>query len=49
MITRIYHIMLWECSLRDDEIPSQHLIQLWIGKGFLDKYDNIQETRNQGA
>ena len=39
------------CSLfpEDDQIPSRHLIQLWIGEGFLDEYDDIQEARNQGG
>ena len=39
------------CSLfpEDYEIPSKHLIQLWIGEGFLDEYDDIQEARNQGG
>ena len=39
------------CSLfpEDDQIPSEHLIQLWIGEGFLDEYDDIQEARNQGG
>ncbi|KAJ9673015.1 hypothetical protein PVL29_026337 [Vitis rotundifolia] len=38
------------CSLfpEDYEIHHQDLIQLWIGEGFLDEYDNIQEARNQG-
>ena len=39
------------CSLfpEDYQIPSKHLIQLWIGEGFLDEYDDIQEARNQGG
>ena len=39
------------CSLfpEDYQIPSEHLIQLWIGEGFLDEYDDIQEARNQGG
>ena len=39
------------CSLfpEDYEIPSEDLIQLWIGEGFLDEYDDIQEARNQGG
>ena len=39
------------CSLfpEDYQIPSEHLIQLWIGEGFLGEYDNIQEARNQGG
>ena len=39
------------CSLfpEDDQIPSEHLILLWIGEGFLDEYDDIQEARNQGG
>ena len=39
------------CSLfpKDYQIPSKHLIQLWIGEGFLDEYDDIQEARNQGG
>ena len=39
------------CSLfpEDDQIPSTHLIQLWIGEGFLDEYVDIQEARNQGG
>ena len=39
------------CSLfpEDYKIPSKHLIQLWIGEGFLDEYDDIQEARNQGG
>ena len=39
------------CSLfpEDDQIPPEHLIQLWIGEGFLDEYDDIQESRNQGG
>ena len=39
------------CSLfpEDYEIPSKHLIQLWIGEGFLDEYDDIQEARNKGG
>ncbi|KAJ9673012.1 hypothetical protein PVL29_026334 [Vitis rotundifolia] len=38
------------CSLfpEDYEISHRKLIQLWIGEGFLDEYDNIQEARNQG-
>ena len=38
------------CSLfpKDYRISPRHLIQHWIGKGFLDEYDNIQEARNQG-
>ncbi|KAL6313593.1 hypothetical protein AAG906_006962 [Vitis piasezkii] len=38
------------CSLfpEDYEISHRNLIQLWIGEGFLDEYDNIQEARNQG-
>ena len=39
------------CSLfpEDYQIPSEHLIQLWIGEGFLDEFDDIQEARNQGG
>ena len=39
------------CSLfsEDYQIPSKHLIQLWIGEGYLDEYDDIQEARNQGG
>ncbi|KAL6313624.1 hypothetical protein AAG906_006995 [Vitis piasezkii] len=38
------------CSLfpEDYEISHRNLIQLWIGEGFLDEYDNLQEARNQG-
>ncbi|XP_034680601.1 disease resistance protein SUMM2-like [Vitis riparia] len=38
------------CSLfpEDYEISHRNLIQLWIGEGFLDEYDNIQKARNQG-
>ncbi|RVW24676.1 Disease resistance protein RPS5 [Vitis vinifera] len=38
------------CSLfpEDYEISHRNLIQLWIGEGFLDGYDNLQEARNQG-
>ncbi|RVW89671.1 disease resistance protein SUMM2-like [Vitis vinifera] len=38
------------CSLfpEDYEISHRNLIQLWIGEGFLDEYDNIQEARYQG-
>ncbi|RVW24678.1 Disease resistance protein RPS5 [Vitis vinifera] len=38
------------CSLfpEDYEISQRNLIQLWIGEGFLDEYDNLQEARNQG-
>ena len=39
------------CSLfpEDYQIPSEHLFQLWIGEGFLDENDDIQEARNQGG
>ena len=38
------------CSLfpEDYDIYSPNLIQLWIGEGFVDEYDNIQEAVNQG-
>ncbi|XP_034678059.1 probable disease resistance protein At5g63020 isoform X2 [Vitis riparia] len=38
------------CSLfpEDYEISPQHLIELWLGEGFLDEYDGIQAARNQG-
>ncbi|KAL6313588.1 hypothetical protein AAG906_006956 [Vitis piasezkii] len=38
------------CSLfpEDYEISHRNIIQLWIGEGFLDEYDNIQKARNQG-
>ncbi|WKA13356.1 hypothetical protein VitviT2T_030660 [Vitis vinifera] len=38
------------CSLfpEDYEIDCDRLVQLWIGEGFLDEYDDIKEARNGG-
>ncbi|RVW24736.1 putative disease resistance protein [Vitis vinifera] len=38
------------CSLFPEDYENSHrkIIQLRIGEGFLDEYDNIQEARNQG-
>ena len=37
------------CSLfpEDHEIWNENLIELWIGEGFLDKFADIYEARNQ--
>ena len=32
----------------DYEIMNDDLINLWIGEGFFDEFDNIQEAQNQG-
>ena len=40
--------LYYSLFLEDYPISPQHLIQLWIGEGGLDEYDNIQEARNQG-
>ncbi|XWS51869.1 hypothetical protein CRYUN_Cryun11dG0019000 [Craigia yunnanensis] len=32
----------------DHEIEKNELIELWIGEGFLDKFDNIYDARNEG-
>ncbi|XVF70678.1 hypothetical protein PTKIN_Ptkin11bG0181900 [Pterospermum kingtungense] len=32
----------------DHDIEKNELIELWIGEGFLDKFDNIHDARNEG-
>ncbi|WRX28703.1 NB-ARC - like 10 [Theobroma cacao] len=32
----------------DHDIEKNELVELWIGKGFLDKFDNIYDARNEG-